>query len=108
MLPLFQGPHWQLLGMTLVCDSDGLARWYEMNMRPGLKVAFVSRGCGANPGNAKFQAQTVSQAPCPIDRLADRVYLRPGWQTAGKLPGSSGSIFTEDWGTVMVEKSTIP
>ncbi|MFI5379777.1 MAG: hypothetical protein ACHRHE_10800 [Tepidisphaerales bacterium] len=104
-LPLFQGPHWPLLGMTLVCDSGGLPRMYEMDMRPGVKVAFVSRGCGARAGNAPLAADGAAQAPCPLDRLADRAYLRPGWRVAGKLPANGGSIYTEDWGTVVVERT---
>jgi hypothetical protein len=102
-LPLFQGPHWQFMGLTLVCDTGGLARIYEMNMRPGLKVAFMSRRCGVQPVDT-IMSPTPGQAPDPIDRLADRVYLRPGWRVAEKSAGVGGSLYTEDWGTVALAR----
>ena len=105
-LPLFQGPHWQLMGMTLACDSDGLPRMYELNLRPGLKVAFVSRGCGMKPADTPLVKPSADQLPDPIDRLADRVYLLPGWHIAGKRPGVGGSIYSEDWGTIVVAQTT--
>ena len=102
-LPLFQGPHWQFMGMTLVCDSGGFARMYEMNLRPGLKVAFVSRRCGAGPVDV-FLSPNTGQLPDPIDRLVDRVYLRPEWRVARKSAGTGGSLYTEDWGTVLLAR----
>ena len=92
-----------MAGMTLVCDSGGLPRMYELNLRPGLKAAFVTRGCGVSAGNGLF-AKAAGRDPQPIDRLADRVYLRAGWRVAGKRAGVPGSIYSEDLGAIVLDR----
>ncbi len=102
-LPLFQGRLWPLAGLTLTCDGAGRPTHYAFEMRPGVKVGFVTRSCGTSSAGVPRPLDPLD----PLYRLADRAYLRPGASIAGGLPGTGPSLYEEDRGTVVIDTASV-
>lgn len=96
----------QMADLRLECAHDGRPLRFLYNMWPGGRIAFLTRSISVNlPSNGPAPIPGSS----PMDRLAQRLYVSPGYTIGGVLPAApdeTADLRTERFPVTVIRRET--